>query len=166
MENGMKHFAGNDGWKKVRAAKTTIEEVMRVTQTEQHFKSNCRMNPNKTFLGERFLMARWQSVNLLHTGAGGRRLWQLSAKRRPFAVQDEKALLGKRSPACGRGHQGLAQALFRGKLNIAWLPPEKVFLRAIQLPSWRCQRSRANGRVADWKSFPLCLSLTWSGAFI
>jgi type II secretory ATPase GspE/PulE/Tfp pilus assembly ATPase PilB-like protein len=38
MENGMKTLR-NDGWKKVRAGKTTIEEVIRVTQTEEHFKS-------------------------------------------------------------------------------------------------------------------------------
>ncbi len=37
MENGMKTLR-HDGWKKVRAAKTTIEEVIRVTQTEEHFK--------------------------------------------------------------------------------------------------------------------------------
>jgi type II secretory ATPase GspE/PulE/Tfp pilus assembly ATPase PilB-like protein len=36
MENGMKTLR-NDGWKKVKAAKTTIEEVIRVTQTEEHF---------------------------------------------------------------------------------------------------------------------------------
>jgi hypothetical protein len=29
----------NDGWKKVKAAKTTIEEVLRVTQTEEHLQS-------------------------------------------------------------------------------------------------------------------------------
>jgi hypothetical protein len=26
----------NDGWKKVKLGKTTIEEVLRVTQTEEH----------------------------------------------------------------------------------------------------------------------------------
>jgi type II secretion system protein E len=38
MENGMRTLR-NDGWKKVKAAKTTIEEVLRVTQTEEHLKS-------------------------------------------------------------------------------------------------------------------------------
>jgi type II secretion system protein E len=38
MQNGMKTLR-HDGWKKVRAAKTTIEEVIRVTQTEEHFRS-------------------------------------------------------------------------------------------------------------------------------
>jgi hypothetical protein len=26
----------NDGWKKVKAGRTTLEEVLRVTQTEEH----------------------------------------------------------------------------------------------------------------------------------
>src|SRR5271170_4446953 len=38
MENGMRTLR-NDGWKKVKAAQTTIEEVLRVTQTEEHLKS-------------------------------------------------------------------------------------------------------------------------------
>ncbi len=35
MEHGMRTLR-NDGWKKVKLGKTTIEEVLRVTQTEEH----------------------------------------------------------------------------------------------------------------------------------
>ena len=35
MENGMRTLR-TDGWNKVRAGQTTIEEVLRVTQTEEH----------------------------------------------------------------------------------------------------------------------------------
>jgi type II secretory ATPase GspE/PulE/Tfp pilus assembly ATPase PilB-like protein len=35
IEGGMRTLR-NDGWKKVRAGRTTIEEVLRVTQTEEH----------------------------------------------------------------------------------------------------------------------------------
>jgi type II secretory ATPase GspE/PulE/Tfp pilus assembly ATPase PilB-like protein len=38
MENGMRTLR-DDGWKKVKEMKTTIEEVLRVTQTEEHLKS-------------------------------------------------------------------------------------------------------------------------------
>ena len=38
MQNGMRTLRA-DGWKKVRAGQTTIEEVLRVTQTEEHLKS-------------------------------------------------------------------------------------------------------------------------------
>jgi len=38
IENGMRTLRV-DGWNKVRAGKTTIQEVLRVTQTEEHLKS-------------------------------------------------------------------------------------------------------------------------------
>src|SRR5256714_1826265 len=38
MENGMRTLR-LDGWNKVKAGRTTIEEVLRVTQTEEHLKS-------------------------------------------------------------------------------------------------------------------------------
>jgi type II secretory ATPase GspE/PulE/Tfp pilus assembly ATPase PilB-like protein len=38
MEHGMRTLR-SDGWKKVKNAQTTIEEVLRVTQTEEHLKS-------------------------------------------------------------------------------------------------------------------------------
>ncbi len=86
-----------------------------------------------TRLGERLLMARWQSANLLHTSAAGRHFWQLSAAGDRFAVQSEKALLLNESLPSGAAAKDW-QTLFRGKLNIAWLPPDKVFLRAVHLP--------------------------------
>ncbi|HEY3861878.1 MAG TPA: hypothetical protein VGO59_08315 [Verrucomicrobiae bacterium] len=79
-------------------------------------------------------MARWQSANLLHATAAGRRLWQLSASGDGFSVQSEKALLST-DPLPG----GLVgkdwHTLFRAKLNVAWLPADKVFLRAVHLPA-------------------------------
>jgi type II secretory ATPase GspE/PulE/Tfp pilus assembly ATPase PilB-like protein len=38
IEEGMRTLR-TDGWNKVRAGLTTLEEVMRVTQTEEHMKS-------------------------------------------------------------------------------------------------------------------------------
>jgi hypothetical protein len=78
-------------------------------------------------------MARWQTANLLQTSAAGRRFWQLSANGDHFAVQSEKALLLNDSLPAGAAAKNW-QTLFRGKLNIAWLPPDKVFLRAVHLP--------------------------------
>ena len=79
-------------------------------------------------------MARWYSANVLQTGAGGRRLWQLSANGDRFAVQDETTLLlTEPCPPLVVGKDW--HTLFRGKLNIAWLPTDKVFLRTVQLPT-------------------------------
>jgi hypothetical protein len=79
-------------------------------------------------------MARWQFANLLHTSVAGRRFWQLSASGDHFNVQAEKALLANDPLPAGAAVKDW-QTLFRPKLNIAWLPPEKVFLRSVQLPA-------------------------------
>jgi hypothetical protein len=79
-------------------------------------------------------MARWQNAILLHTGSAGRRLWQLSASGDHFDVQSEKSLLTNDPLPAGLVTKDW-KTLFRGKLNIAWLPPEKVYLRSIQLPA-------------------------------
>jgi hypothetical protein len=78
-------------------------------------------------------MARWQTANLLQTSAAGRRFWHLSASGDHFAVQLEKPLLLNESLPSGAAAKDW-RTLFRGKLNIAWLPPDKVFLRAVHLP--------------------------------
>ena len=78
-------------------------------------------------------MARWNSANVLQTRAGGRRLWHLSANGDHFTVEDETTLLlNEPCPPQVVGKDW--QTLFRKKLNIAWLPPDKVFFRAVQLP--------------------------------
>jgi hypothetical protein len=79
-------------------------------------------------------MARWQSAILLHSSAAGRRLWQLSANGDKFAVQSEKALLTNDPLPSGVVGKDW-HTLIRPKLNIAWLPADKVFLRAVQLPA-------------------------------
>jgi type II secretory ATPase GspE/PulE/Tfp pilus assembly ATPase PilB-like protein len=38
VKNGMRTLR-NDGWTKVKAGTTTIEEVLRVTKTEEHLKA-------------------------------------------------------------------------------------------------------------------------------
>jgi hypothetical protein len=78
-------------------------------------------------------MARLYSANVLATAVGGWRLWQLSASGNRFSVQSEKALLlSERVPPSAAAKSW--QNLFRGKLNLAWLPAGKVFLRAVHLP--------------------------------
>lgn len=78
-------------------------------------------------------MARWYTANILQTGAGGRRLWNLSASGDRFVVQGEKILLLHEPAPAGIAGKDW-HTLFRGKLNIAWLPADKVFLRVVQLP--------------------------------
>jgi hypothetical protein len=78
-------------------------------------------------------MARWQTVNVLLTNAGGRRVWQLSPNKDDYAVQTEKTvLLTEPIPPSIAGKDW--HTILRKKLNIAWLPADKVFVRVVQLP--------------------------------
>jgi hypothetical protein len=79
-------------------------------------------------------MARWQTVNVLLTSASGRRLWQLSPNGSNFTVQGEKTvLINEGLPATAVAKDW--HTLFRKKLNIAWLPADRVFLRVVHLPA-------------------------------
>jgi hypothetical protein len=79
-------------------------------------------------------MARAQSAILLHSSPAGRRLWQLSASGDKYIVQSEKPYLSNDPLPSGVVGKDW-HTLIRPKLNVAWLPADKVFLRAVQLPA-------------------------------
>ena len=77
-------------------------------------------------------MARWHSCNILQTAPDANRLWQFDAKKGALN-RDLRAPAGQPLPA---RHVAKSWAsLFQPRLNIAWLPPENVFLRVIELPA-------------------------------
>ena len=79
-------------------------------------------------------MPAWRTANLLQNKLGGKRLWQLTAEGGKFTVLKETILLANEAPPPAVVAKDW-QELFRGKLNIAWLPTDKVFLRTVQLPT-------------------------------
>lgn len=76
-------------------------------------------------------MARWHSCNVLQTAPDANRLWQFDAKSGALNREFNSAA-GQPVPA--RPVIKSWQSLWQPKLNIAWLPPENVFLRVIELP--------------------------------
>ncbi len=79
-------------------------------------------------------MARWQSANIVQSTSGGRQLWQFSANGERFTFNQNKVLsLSEPLPAGAVAKDW--QTLFRKKLNVAWLPADKVFLRVVHLPT-------------------------------
>ena len=75
---------------------------------------------------------RWNICNVLATGAEARRLWQFDAKGRDFKLGRELTV---------RGGEPLPDvvkkswsSMWQPRLNVACLPPERVFLRAAQFP--------------------------------
>jgi len=73
---------------------------------------------------------KFKSCNVFQVDRGARHLWQFSSK---FAIQKEEAKLANESLS-PKLYDKDWQTLFNPRLNVAWLPPEKVFLRALQLP--------------------------------
>ena len=77
-------------------------------------------------------MARWHSCNVLQTAHDVQNLWQFSASGK-FALQkDESRLATEPLPEKVVGKDW--QTLFQAKLNVAWLPTDKAFLRVVHLP--------------------------------
>ncbi len=78
-------------------------------------------------------MARLHSCNVLQAEGDLRHLWQFSAGHKFNLLRDE-ARLPNEPPLPAKLIAKDWQTLFQPRLNVAWLPAEKVFLRALQLP--------------------------------
>jgi hypothetical protein len=75
-------------------------------------------------------MARWDSCNILQAGPDASRVWQFNKN---FSLNREQATrAGEPLPSNLVGKSW--STLWQKKLNVAWLPPEHVFIRAAQFP--------------------------------
>jgi hypothetical protein len=85
---------------------------------------------------------RWHFCNVLDASADARRVWQFDARNEAFNLSRElTARNGDPLPpnivAKSWG------ALFKSKLNVAWLPSDYVFLRVAQFPASTPDETRA-----------------------
>jgi hypothetical protein len=87
-------------------------------------------------------MARWNSCNLLQTTPEGRRLWQFDAKGGGF-VPGRELRLAHTDPIPAKLVAKNWSSLWQPKLNVAWLPPENVFLRVTELPASNAEETFA-----------------------
>ncbi|HEX3889639.1 MAG TPA: hypothetical protein VHX90_02210 [Verrucomicrobiae bacterium] len=76
-------------------------------------------------------MSRWQSCNILQAAPDANRLWQFDAKSGVLHREHSGA---PGQPLPGKYVAKSWTSLWQPKLNVAWLPLEKVFLRVIELP--------------------------------
>lgn len=85
---------------------------------------------------------RWHSCNVLSVGTDARHLWQFDARNEHFNLSREQtARNGEQLPP-----NLIAKSwstLFQSKLNVAWLPPENVFLRVAQFPMSTPEETRS-----------------------
>ena len=78
-------------------------------------------------------MARWNSCNVLQADANARHVWQFDARSGSFPLNREQTIPpGEPLPASLVGKNW--SSLWQPKLNVAWLPPEDVFIRVAQFP--------------------------------
>ena len=74
------------------------------------------------------------SCNVLQVGPQARHLWQFDARGRGYVLNREQtSFTGEPLPAKLIAKDW--RSLWQRKLNIAWLPPENVFLRVAQFPA-------------------------------
>ena len=78
-------------------------------------------------------MARWNSCNLLDVAPDAKRLWQFDAKGGGFALVREQRVPHTETLPSKLVAKSWT-SLWQPKLNVAWLPPENVFLRVVELP--------------------------------
>jgi hypothetical protein len=79
-------------------------------------------------------MARWHSCNILQIAFDANWLWHFEARGGGFALNREhRGALDEPLPS--RSIAKSWSSLWQPRLNVAWLPPENVFLRVIELPT-------------------------------
>jgi hypothetical protein len=75
----------------------------------------------------------YYACNVLQVGPQSRQIWQFDARNGGFVLNRQQVSLpGEPLPASLVAKD--LRSLFQRKLNVAWLPPENVFLRVAQLP--------------------------------
>jgi hypothetical protein len=107
-------------------------------------------------------MARWTSCNILQTAPEGTRLWQFDAKGTGFVLGREQKT-GSEAPLPPRAVAKSWNSLWQPKLNVAWLPPEEVFLRVVELPKSNFEETRAMVELQLEKLSPLpVVQIVWT----
>lgn len=107
-------------------------------------------------------MARWNSCNILQVAPDANRLWQFGAKGGNFVLDREQKSPGA-DPLPARQVAKSWSSLWSPRLNIAWLPPESVFLRVIELPKSSFEETQAMVELQLEKLSPLPVAqVVWS----
>ena len=107
-------------------------------------------------------MARWNSCNILQVAPDANRLWRFAAKGRDFVLERDQKIPGG-EPLPSRLVAKSWSSLWQPKLNVAWLPPESVFLRVIELPKSPFEETLAMVELQLEKLSPLPVAqIVWT----
>ena len=107
-------------------------------------------------------MARWHSCNILHLAPDAKRLWQFDAKGGGFVLGREQRV-AHTDKVPGKHVAKSWSSFWQPKLNVAWLPPESVFLRVVELPASNFDETLAMVELQLEKLSPLPLTqIVWT----
>jgi hypothetical protein len=107
-------------------------------------------------------MARWNSCNILQVAPDANRLWRFDAKGGDFVLDREQKIPGGESLP-SRWVAKSWSSLWQPRLNVAWLPPEHVFLRVIELPKSSFEETQAMVELQLEKLSPIPVTqIVWS----
>ena len=107
-------------------------------------------------------MARWHSCNVLQVGAEARRVWQFEARKDDFVLKEKQSASGSQLLPTNLMCKSW-RSLWQTKLNVAWLPPEQVFLRVAHFPQSTFDETLAMVELQLEKLSPLPVTqIVWS----
>lgn len=103
-----------------------------------------------------------QSANVLQVAPQARHIWQFDARNGGFSLNRHQTTQnGEALPSGLVGKDW--RSLFQKKLNIAWLPPEHVFLRVAQFPASEFQETLSMVELQLEKLSPIPVAqIVWS----
>jgi hypothetical protein len=104
----------------------------------------------------------YHACNVLQVGPQSRQIWQFDARNGGFVLNRQQISLPGEPLPKGLVAKDL-RSLFQRKLNVAWLPPENVFLRVAQLPHSEFNETLAMVELQLEKLSPLPVAqIVWS----
>lgn len=107
-------------------------------------------------------MARWQTCNVLWLASQRKQIWSFGAGSEKFPLQKQETRLPA-EPLNSKLIKKEWDTLLRPKLNVAWLPADKVFLRAIEVPKADAAEMRSMIELQLEKLSPLPVGqIVWS----
>lgn len=107
------------------------------------------------------IMGRLHTCTVLHTTPERRQLWQFSAQGNFPLAREQSAPSGEPLPV-SLARKSWSE-IWQPKLNVAWLPADKVFLRVVQLPASTPAETRAMVELQLEKLSPFPVAqVVWS----
>src|SRR3984957_8206469 len=104
-------------------------------------------------------MPRWNSFNILHVLPDAHRLWHFDGKGN--LKGEQRSAISASLPANMVAKSWTS--LWKPKLNVAWLPPETVFLRIIELPKSNFEETLAMVELQLEKLSPIPVTqIVWT----